>query len=852
MKIYFIGLSLLVIQFLLNGQITIKPDLAVKLRDKNSFDQIWATVYNHYQTLNLDSNIVARREFKKWNRWAWWAARNIDDNGKLLNNQNEVQRAYEKIQNSKNTRSNTGAWSSVGTSSFQYLSGNIVGTGRVDRITFHPIDTNTIYIGSSGGGLWMSQNNGSSWVCLTNNLPECAVTGVAVDPNNTNNIFIATGDGDTGDNAFVNLFEFRKRSYGILKSNNNGISWNILGNSAIVMGNRLPYKLLKLRGYTDRFICATTSGFMISIDNGITWTSIQDNGSPIFDIEQDPDDDSIVFASGLNNLMKSTDGGQTFTSISSTNFSPALANCQRSAISFNISNNNELYLIQMGVNSTTNDRLYKSTDSGSSFTSVNTTNEIADEAGRYLGPLAVKGSNVLSGAVNLFRSTDSGVTFIDNTNWFANSTTNPQFIHADIHDIAFSPHNNKVYAATDGGVFRSNDEGNTWELISNGLNTLQFYHLDGIDGNVLNFENTYIGGFQDNGAALTTNSGGHLQFFGSGDGYQVKFVPTDPSIIYYVYNQSIGKFDISTNTSTNVLVLQSWFPKLSCHPTNPQIAYFGTSNNIWKTTDQGNSVSIIANFGASNNASSHAGGIATTNANSQYVYASNQNTVSKSINEGVNWTTISGNTGWLTNWTAITDIASCHGSQDILYVTTNSSSNAKVLFTQDGGNTWHNITGSLPQAAIVYSVACHNNGDAYIGTNFGIFYQGISMNDWIPYSNGLPLIAVSDLFINEDANKITASTFGRGLWYSDLYTNCEANLTLSGNVAGYNRYQASNVIQSTQNMNGNFANDISYRANSRIQLLPGFSSLNGSRFQAKIEQCGEGVFVVNKKFSSQN
>lgn len=825
-----------------NCQITINAELASKLQGKDNFNDVWQTVYDYYTNLNLSKNNKANREFKKWNRWAWWASRNLNKEGKIANDYNEVKRTFEILHQENKDRSNTGAWYPLNTTTYEYKNGNIVGSGRVDRITFHPYDANTIYIGSSGGGLWKTSDNGATWNCLTNTLPNCGVTGVAIDPNNTNNIYIATGDGDTGGPGyFVFNFQFRKSSYGILKSNNDGATWSPMGNSQTVMGTRNPYKLVKLKGFTNRFVCATTSGVMTSLDNGNTW-NIMNSGSSYFDIEQDPDDNNIIYLCSENHVIKSTNGGQTFEYVPSSSFSPALGSCQRTAISFNDTNNDQLYLIQMGVGGTT-ERLYRSSDSGLSFSTVNNTQEISDNGGEYMGPLAVSGNTIVTGAVNLFRSIDGGVNFTDNTNWFANSTTSPQFIHADIHDLAFNPNNGQLYAATDGGVFRSTDDGNTWTFASFGLNTLQFYHMDGLDSEV----NTFAGGFQDNGSAFSTDAGNKMDFFGSGDGYQVKFTPTESNIIYFDINQKISKYNRSSNSIIDVPTDVTWFQKIACHPSNNQIAYFGTASKIYKTTNQGISTSVVANFGANNNANSHAGGLATTAANGDYVYAANHITVSKSINQGSNWTTISGNTGWVTNFTAITDISACNGGPEILYVTTNSTGNAKVLFTQDGGNSWLNITGTLPIAAIVYSVACHDNGDAYIGTNLGIFYQGISMSDWIPYSNGMPLIEVSDLFINENTNKITASTFGRGMWQSDLYNSCNTYLSLSGNISGYNRFQSSNLIESNHDMNGNYGNDLAYKANTKIRLTSGFAAREGSKFRATIQPCGQGVFFTGKK-----
>lgn len=510
-------------------------------------------------------------------------------------------------------------------------------------------------------------------------------------------------------------------------------------------------------------------------------------------------------------------------------------------MAFNLTNADELYFLL--VDATTNEILYKSVDGGASFNLVLNNADICDQCDVYMAPLAANGSNVLTGGVNLFRSTNNGTSFSNSTQWYATSTSNPQYIHADIHDLAFNPLSNKLYGATDGGLFVSNDSGNSWSHISNGLNTLQFYHLDGLDGAA----NTFVGGFQDNGTALTTNSGTSLNFFGYGDGYQPKFVPTQSNIIYYGCNKFLVRYNSSTNTNVNITSDISWFTKIAVHPSNSQIAYFGFASNIYRTTNQGTNLNIVSNFGASNNAASHAGGLATTEAGPDYVYAADATNVRKSTDQGSNWSTISGNAGWATQFSAITDIATCNTNQDMLYVATNSATTDKVLFTQDGGSTWINLTGSLPSEARVYSVAVHNNGDAYIGTNMGIFYQGISMSDWVPYMNGMPLVEVSDLFINEAANKITASTFGRGLWQSDLYTDCLVNLNLGGIVNGVNKYQASSTITSNQWLSSNYGNSLSYKASSRITLQPGFKITEGAYFHGQMGPCGQGVFVTSPK-----
>jgi hypothetical protein len=96
--------------------------------------------------------------------------------------------------------------------------------------------------------------------------------------------------------------------------------------------------------------------------------------------------------------------------------------------------------------------------------------------------------------------------------------------------------------------------------------------------------------------------------------------------------------------------------------------------------------------------------------------------------------------------------------------------NKKVFRSNDGGDSWINISGSLPNLSVNCIKYQNNANDAlYIGTDAGVYYRNSGMTDWRRYSQGLPNVVVTDLDIQYMAGKIRASTFGRGMWESDLY-----------------------------------------------------------------------------------
>ena len=151
----------------------------------------------------------------------------------------------------------------------------------------------------------------------------------------------------------------------------------------------------------------------------------------------------------------------------------------------------------------------------------------------------------------------------------------------------------------------------------------------------------------------------------------------------------------------------------------------------------------------------------------------------------------------------------------------------KVIYSSNAGANWINFTGSLPDLP-VYCIKYTNAGDTYIGTDAGVYYMGFTMSDWVFFSNGLPMVPVTEVVVNETNGSIKAATFGRGIWQSDLYSNCGPFLFLSGITQGTNFYQSSGFIETTQQIPGSFGNSVKYRSPAKITFKPGFSIRNNA------------------------
>ena len=93
-------------------------------------------------------------------------------------------------------------WTAVGP--MGAISGNagaqLLKSGRLNFITIHPTQYSRLWVGAPAGGLWSSSNGGQSWTTNTDFLPVTGCSDLAVDPTNTLVMYLATGDGDAGDN----------------------------------------------------------------------------------------------------------------------------------------------------------------------------------------------------------------------------------------------------------------------------------------------------------------------------------------------------------------------------------------------------------------------------------------------------------------------------------------------------------------------------------------------------------------------------------------------------------------------------------------------------------------------------
>ncbi len=237
---------------------------------------------------NEKENEEQQEEFVQFKRWEWHTEQRVYPSGNRMAPINAFNNWMTEQQNAKfNTTMQLGNWSLMGPTTTIPTSGG--GAGRMNCVRIHPTNSNIIYGGAAAGGFWISTNGGNSWATTTDNIPSLGVTAIAIDPVNTNIIYIGTGDGDGGD----------CNSVGVLKSTDGGLTWNSTGLNWLVQNGIQVSKLIIDPTNTNIIFAATSSGVFRSLDAAVTWARVLNNGG-IKDIEFKPNSYNTIYACNAN------------------------------------------------------------------------------------------------------------------------------------------------------------------------------------------------------------------------------------------------------------------------------------------------------------------------------------------------------------------------------------------------------------------------------------------------------------------------------------------------------------------------------------------------------------------------
>ncbi len=697
------------------------------------FDDIVDAFNNYWKTRDTDKKGSGYKPFKRWENY--W--RNFVNEDGLLPTSADLwntwleKKAHAESFGASVDESN---WISLGPTDFKNRATSTANIGRVNSIIVDPNNPNTYYSGAPAGGIWKSTDAGSRWTPLIDELPQIGVSGIAIDYNNSNIVYIATGDDDAGDSYSV----------GVWKSTDGGTTWNQTGLNPTNSPNRMNDIYIHPTNSNILWV-ATSNGVFKTTDAGVNWTNTLSGN--IRDIKIKPGDTNTIYAVSSSSFYKSTDAGDSFTEITT----GLPANSARLVIDVTPANDAIVYVISAKTDDSYQG-LYKSTDSGSTFAKTNNTADIFGGSTQSWYDLALAVSDtdeneVYVGVLDIFKSTNGGDSFTQINSWFQHT---PSYTHADIHLLRF--YNGELYAGTDGGFFKSNDGGTTFTDLTEGMEISQFYRISvskQTSGKI-------VGGLQDNGGF--GYAGGTWNNYHGGDGMEGVVDPNDDNF-YYGFMQRGQNLFVSSdsgqsgNQSFSGPAQGNWITPLAL---NSNSEVFAGYDRLYQF-EGGTWTAISPSFGTNIDV------LEIDNGNPDNIYVAINNTLRKSTDKGVSFTQTQSFP------TSISSIEVNNNDSSIVYVTT-FGSNGKVFKSTDGGNTFTDMTGSLPNLTknIIKHQAENPSNPLYLGTSIGVYRYDDNIGDWQPFEVNLPNTSVRDLAINLVDNNITAATYGRGVWRTDL------------------------------------------------------------------------------------
>ncbi|MEJ1224117.1 thrombospondin type 3 repeat-containing protein [Sediminicola sp. 1XM1-17] len=696
--------------------------------------------------------------YKPFMRWENYWKQFVDENGYLPSSK-QLWDAWESKANSTAVANPTSSWTSLGPTNVDAYSGRLPGQGRVNAVAVDPNNANIWYVGAPAGGIWKSLDAGASWTNLFDDFPQIGVSGIAIDPNNSNIIYITTGDDDAADSYSV----------GVFKSTDGGASWNQTGlNPSNTSDNWLMNEIVIDPTNSQILWVGTNQGLYKSSNGGTLW--IRKKIGNIKDFKLKPNNSNTIYAVTNDEFFKSTDGGEVFTEITGN----LPANSGRLVLGVTPNNASVVYVLSAdtGANDFAYQGLYKSTDSGTTFTKTPNANNIL-ESNQAWFDLAMEVSptdenEVYIGCLNIWKTTDGGTTFSPLNQWYLD---NASYTHADIHTLKIF--NGNLFCGSDGGVYMSSDKGTTFTDYTAGIAIGQFYRVSVSRNNA----SQMIGGLQDNGGQVLSD--GKWNNYHGGDGMDNVISPLNDNLVYG-FSQFGSFLSISNDAGQAITTIRSpevngsflqgnWITPLAINSNGEVFAGYNALYKLNGTSWEKISRLIGEGKGDIEDVEIHP-------TNPMIITVAQDNQLHRSTDGGINFTLIQ------SFETDISDMALNNSNENIVYVATSrrvgisqnrQPANIGVYKIEINGTeiTNTNITYNLSTDQAFFSLAHqgrNTDNPIYLGTSLGVYRLDDTLTEWEDYFTGLPSTAVSDLDISLDDEVITASTYGRGVWQSPI------------------------------------------------------------------------------------
>ncbi len=674
-------------------------------------------------------------------------------------------------------------------------------SGRINDLENHPTNNRIVYAGTAGGGVWKSNDGGVTFNSIFDEYCQ-SIGAVELDPNDPDNtIYVGTGETWTRNSISV--------GDGMYKSIDGGANWVNIGfekseHIANIIVNPKNSKEIYVGVLGALWGDSEERGVYKTTDGGVTWNKIlyTNQKTGCADLTMDPNNPNILYASmwefrrtgwsfesgGENSaLHKSIDGGVTWNKIHKGFPKGKLG---RLAIAVAPSDPKVLYTV-IEAEKDAEKGLYRSDDAGANWTQLNNDFGITVRP-FYFSRIVVDPKNpnvIVKGGLNGSISRDGGKTFKNLGN-----------MHSDIHDIVFDINDSdRMYAGTDGGVYRSLNGGTTMEIVEN-LPISQFYHVSVDNAEPYNI----YGGLQDNGSWYgPSSSPGGVQArdwnsIGGGDGFRVLKHPTK-NIIYSEMQgaANVWRYDVDNKRVKTIQPLpQKGFPKLRYNWNAPMAVSIHQPNRFYmgsqflhKSEDMGNTWKIISPDLTTNDPKKQdqdsSGGLSKDNSgaeNHTTIFTIAESTLDENViwvgtddgnvqvtkNGGKTWENTSMNIPGLPKNTWVYHIEASVFDKGTAYAVfdghTMNDMNPYTYKTTDFGKTWKNIISNDVVGFVRNIQEDYENPDLlFLGTEFGLYITMDGGKNWNKFTNNMPSVAVHFIALQKKTNDLVMGTHGRGI-----------------------------------------------------------------------------------------